>query len=613
MGETNWRLALRAGRLACGIPPKGSIPTFRATDTVRALALSTTSALLASGSADTVRLWTLPTLECTFLFDHLSHRVASLAFSQCGNFLAIADFGWDMFGYDKPVRLKKLSDHYCIDWEDRTDITIQQVSADRKLTPVLNSLSKLCIHSFKWQGGQILGIAISLSGQRVAAIPIDGVATYWDLKTGETHLLEPEPSKCYRRCLSFCGEDRLVALEEHAKIIVWDLGAGGGHTMMGPISWLSGGIIASSYSQILVSPHADGMLSVWDVAETRPEKNHTVVHYPLDRLCFLSDGRLVSVSATTARIWDTPALEMKNEFRYSEDPNEYHEVSPAGLLVSGHNSTISVLDLATGASWQCSLIHEDPITLLKFGLNGLLASGCVNGLVCVWNIQTGRPLHQFNIPPGGICYVDAFLNDDFLAVSDIKGRIFVWELSTGVCHLLRGHTESVTFGLSENGRFASCDNSGNARIWSCTTWACEVALSPVVSTVDFWLLDRQLVITQEQIYRVTRDLVFIQDLKSEERSRVWNIDLKDPIILAALKRESLWFCETDGQGNWIKYGGQRLLRLPDYGRVIDRQVAGNTIAVGYAGGRITLIQFDLEKMQSAFASACSSISDIEEE
>ncbi|RLM00035.1 hypothetical protein CFD26_108056 [Aspergillus turcosus] len=587
------------------------------TNVVTALALSTSSTFLASGSADkTVRLWAFPTLECTFVFDHLSHAARSLAFSQCGSFFAFRAAGYEDYWnggiFSAPVKLKRLNDHYCIDWANMTNITIQQVSADGKLTPVLNSGPKLCMHNFKWERGLIKGVAISPSGRRVATVPLGGVAAYWDLKTGQTHLLESGPNMAYYNCPSFCGEDRLVAREQSGKIIVWDIGAGGRHVIMELTGHVSGDIIGSSSSQMLISAREDGMLSVWDVAETRPKENPTVLHDQLERLFFLPDGRLASICLTTARIWDAPTLQMKKEFHYPHIYSDY-EISPEGLLVSDDHGTINVFDLNTGASWQCPPIHSGEITFLKLGSNGLLASGSRDGLVCIWNIRNGQLIHQFNVhtgESGEVYFCDAFLNDDFLAASEIKGQIFVWELSTGECHLLRGHTGSANFTLSENGRFASCDGHGNVRIWSCTTWACEVALSGIVSGVDYAASERELVLTEEQIYAPRRCLVHIQDIETEERSRVRDIDLEDPIILAALKRETLWCCESDHDGNWIKYGGQRLLCLPDYDHICDYQVSGNTVVVGYGNGRIILIQFDPDKRPSAFASVRSSTSDL---
>ncbi|GFG03333.1 hypothetical protein IFM5058_01376 [Aspergillus udagawae] len=457
-----------------------------------------------------------------------------------------------------------------------------QVSAEGMLIPASNSGPEMCFHSFKWQRGNINQTAISPSGQRVASISNAAVVSYWDLEMGKSHLLEPELDIYHRKYLTSCGDDRLIALNDSGNIIVWDIGAEGPrHIIIEPASRVSGGIIASSSSEILVSSHFQGSLAVWDVTERRQEVHHTVCHDQLERLLFLSDGRLASVSVTTARIWNALTLEMMNEFHYPEIENSYYEISPEGLLAGARDSIIYILDLNTGLSWHCPQIHRGEITLLKLGSNGLLASGSRDGLVCVWNIKTGQPLHQFNIHKDRVYFCDALLNDDFLAMSEIKGQIFVWELSTGVCHLLHGHTAIVTFALSENGRLVSFSGHGHVRIWSCTTWACEVALLDVVSGVDYSALDKQLVISQDRIYATWTYSVFMHDLKTKERKRIRDIDLVDPTILAAIGREELWYCDTDDQGNWIKYGAQRLLCLPDYGWVMDYRVSGNTLAVGY--------------------------------
>lgn len=240
--------------------------------------------------------------------------------------------------------------------------------------------------------------------------------------------------------------------------------------------------------------------------------------------------------------------------------------------------------------------------MLKLGSNGLLASGSRDGLVCVWNIRIGQPLHQFNIHAGGVYFSAALLNDDFLAMAEHEGDIFVRELCTGVCHLLQGHTEYADFATPANGRFASYDSHGNVRIWSCNTWTCEVALSGVLPGVDNSALFGSLAFTQQQIYAPWEYSVYTHDLQTHERRVINDIDLVDPNILAGLGRAGLWCCETEYEGNWIKYGGQRLLCLPDYGFIVDCPVYGNTLAVGYGNGRIILIRFDGDKKPSAFAS-----------
>jgi len=121
---------------------------------------------------------------------------------------------------------------------------------------------------------------------------------------------------------------------------------------------------------------------------------------------------------------------------------------------------------------------EMPINSLAFSANGRrMLTGNRNGVVRLWDVETGRELRSFNAQKGAVVCV-AFSADERRALAGIDDVIskeylvHLWDLETGQeLQRFKGHKEAVNaVGFSADGRHAySGSRDANLRTWDCAT------------------------------------------------------------------------------------------------------------------------------------------------
>jgi len=149
-------------------------------------------------------------------------------------------------------------------------------------------------------------------------------------------------------------------------------------------------------------------------------------------------------------------------------------LSPDGVRVASIRSYYSILI----SDWQARshpLILEDRSCfsvsdVIRFNPDGsLLARTCLDGSVLVWETNTGRP--AFRSPCGpGIGTSIAWSHDGHRLAAACKGRIIVWEVSTGkkvsdfAAMEKLGRIAGLAF--TRSGEIYSSDSTGWVRLWS---------------------------------------------------------------------------------------------------------------------------------------------------
>src|ERR1700761_384386 len=166
---------------------------------------------------------------------------------------------------------------------------------------------------------------------------------------------------------------------------------------------------------------------------------------------------------------------------------------------------------------NCRMAHFSAVFSISTSADGkYIASGCNDGMIWVWNLETGKLFKHLSGHTRWVASVCFSSNGQFIASGSRDNSIRVWNLESGkeVSQPLMSHTDYVTsVSFSPNGRFVvSGSHDKTIRIWDIETgkeiaeplkghedWITSVSFSPdgmrIVSgswdkTVRLWDLNK---------------------------------------------------------------------------------------------------------------------------
>lgn len=146
--------------------------------------------------------------------------------------------------------------------------------------------------------------------------------------------------------------------------------------------------------------------------------------------------------------------------------------SPDGRLASGlQNGMVIVWDLNTGGVTHILDEHTFYVKSVAWSADGRLASGSWDDKVIIWDLENGEPAQ---ILEGHSSWVNsvAWSPDGRLASGSNNGTVIVWDLESGqAAQILEGHDDDVkSVAWSADGRLASASigsqsTSGEVIVW----------------------------------------------------------------------------------------------------------------------------------------------------
>jgi WD40 repeat protein/tRNA A-37 threonylcarbamoyl transferase component Bud32 len=285
----------------------------------------------------------------------------------------------------------------------------------------------------------VYGVSFHPDGLRIASCAWDGTARVWDVTRRRELLVLPHTtadpdSKIVTAVAYHPGGRYLATIARDDSVRLWDgeTGALLHRWQNATRSWRDTRLAFRPDGTLLAAGDSEGHIRIWDVSartEYAVLSGHTT---GIRDVAFSPDGTwLASVGETgdqTVRIWNVAA---KSEVR----------------VLRGH----------TGGVYAVAWHPRDP----------LLASGCYDGTVRLWDPTTGTEVGL--LKQGTNIYALAFTRDGkFLAVACADNLIRIWDLATRQeLAALSGHSDYVhALAFSPDGsRLVSASGDRTIRVW----------------------------------------------------------------------------------------------------------------------------------------------------
>jgi WD40 repeat protein len=305
---------------------------------------------------------------------------------------------------------------------------------------------------FSAQDPRVQDIDILPGGQSVLMSSDDSAPTLWDIKTGEI----VQVFESVRDPMAYDQDSgEMISTCQHG-ICIWDVETGEiRQTFEYPTWWYVRGIEFVSDGQSLLSSVRLGSwqssLLLWDINTGEIVRNFDQVWGPWS---LSEDGeRIFSTCRSGVCIWDV-------------ETGTVLETRDVGRAWDNSNRSVSV---------------SSPAQTMALSLDGQIAvSACRDGLMRVWNVQTGQVLHAFKAPVDTVMSVALSPDNKIVVVGgrDKKpddsrvGNLRFWDVETGeTLQVIEGHTDWVTgVAYAPDGQtILSGSSYGILRMWDVTT------------------------------------------------------------------------------------------------------------------------------------------------
>lgn len=388
-------------------------------------------------------------------FAPFDQDIACVRFCPDGKTLVVASSGRDSFraldhrDYSnvKPPRIHVLSLEnqsvlQTLEGHSK-EITALSIGADGQTLASGDMTGRLCFwrivdgeytieKNIKAHGLGTIGVAISGSGKQLATVGGDRTVKLWDVETWE-HIRTFAGHEDVVTSVDFSPDgSQILSASFDESAIIWNVVGPGQYSFRGHYRALNAAMFTSNGKNI-VTTSDDGTVRIWNTS---------------------THSHLVSMAHDSA-VWVV-------------------DDSPDGRWVAsaGEDGFAVLTETATGTSVKPKLAHPEAVLTLAFLPDGSLATGCADGKLRIWDVDTHSVkqlidahedyIWDISVAPDGQSFVTA--GSDHLAK--------LWDISTGkLVRVFKGHEDGLASArFSPDGRqLLTASDDETVRLWDLNT------------------------------------------------------------------------------------------------------------------------------------------------
>ncbi|MDJ0730250.1 MAG: helix-turn-helix domain-containing protein [Crocosphaera sp.] len=307
----------------------------------------------------------------------------------------------------------------------------------------------------------VISVAFSPDGRWLAIGDTNAQIYLW--KVGEScpilhHIINS--NNFWVRAIAFSPDSKIITSGgEDGNICLWEVETGKSiATFSGHLDRIRS-LSYSANGQLLASSSDDGTIRIWDCNR---KELITVLTKHQDKVRWVSfhpdQHTLISASQDNQIcLWDISDLEVKliKIFWLEENLKENQEnilraiaMSPDGkLLASGtDDGMVRLWDLETGKFKQSlSHNHNDWIRCLAFSPKGdKIASASEDTTICISDVKTGKHLHTLRGHNGGVWSIDFHPKLSWLVSGEMGFNVRIWNYESGEClEVTQGYSQEI--------------------------------------------------------------------------------------------------------------------------------------------------------------------------
>jgi WD40 repeat protein/transcriptional regulator with XRE-family HTH domain len=330
---------------------------------------------------------------------------------------------------------------------------------------------------------EIMGLAYSPDGVRLATIADDNTVKIWDIATGAELISLPtgEMAPNVYRSLSFSPDGKHLAASAAPHLAkVWDANAASGQellTLSGHTDEVTAAIFSPDGKQIATAS-LDQTTKIWDAATGQELLTLTGQNDAVDDVAFSPDGAYLATAGETtgAIIWEIASGQALFTLPVSGGVNSV-AFSPDGktLATGASNTSWSLWDVSTGQRLFTGFGHASLLVDIAFDAGGTrVVTANEDGTAKIWEAATGRELLTLRGHASGALGAVFSPDGRHVATASRDTTVKIWDVSPaggGEWLNLVGHTDRV-FGVAyspDGQRIATASYDGTARIWDAAT------------------------------------------------------------------------------------------------------------------------------------------------
>jgi WD40 repeat protein len=405
-----------------------------------------------------------------------------------------------------------------------------------------------------------LGLLLALEAVRKAPIPETEAALHEALRASVVRQDRTLPiDSDFPYTFAFSPDGRRFASALGA-VGIWETASGRPVDVIRPVAQ----VISLAYGPdgVLAYGDAEGRVTFWHPGSSSPPPPPLTIGFPVGFLAYSPDGSRLAIAGGSpdVRIWNVAAKTFETipgepgtvvlNVAFSRE-GRFLAIVPEQETEEG---LVLIQDLQNPRPFGLPLRHSSPVTSVAFGLHGMLATGCQDPGLRIWNWRRQEVLQTLYGHRDRISDVAFSPDGDYLATASFDGEARLWNLGSG---------ESQYVLSPEGGRLSRV--AFNPRASKLATVSERGSLIQM-GTLTLWdiVLDKDLVLPVRAYHLTgfTPDSRSLIAVDPQGKAILWNFSSQKlgPPLLGGADR--IGRARLTAQGSLLALRGQEMFRQP---------------------------------------------------